>query len=127
MKFFPRSYRHDYPYPNQTVMSQFEVFLIHYNLQIIIGEIKYSCKTLKICNTVYQLKYFKISDHFNRKTSQSCPVDCESLQYTTALSYGRFLSNPPTGTGLARNNRSTAYISKLKETMDSKTLRKYIE
>ncbi|XP_066918075.1 acid-sensing ion channel 2-like isoform X2 [Clytia hemisphaerica] len=64
--------------------------------------------------------------HFDRKTSQSCPVDCETVQYTTALSYGRFLSSPPIGTNLVRNG-STAYINELKKTMDSSELRKYIE
>lgn len=62
---------------------------------------------------------------FDRKTSHSCPVDCESLQYTTALSYGRFLSNPPIGTGLIRHG--SAYINELKKKMDSAQLRKYIE
>jgi len=69
---------------------------------------------------------FCFTDDFDRKTSESCPVDCQSLQYTTALSYGRFLSNPPIGMGLIRNG-GASYINELKQNMSQSQLRKYIE
>ncbi|XP_065648379.1 acid-sensing ion channel 1A [Hydra vulgaris] len=61
---------------------------------------------------------------FDRKTNNNCPVDCETIQYLSSLSYARFISNV---TYLSKNAEQSSYIRKLKNSMSPKKLQKYIE
>lgn len=67
---------------------------------------------------------FFFIDQFDRKTNSECPVDCETIQYITSLSYARFLSSPPIGMELLRDE---TYIKKLQTTMHTEEFQKYIE
>lgn len=65
-------------------------------------------------------------DGYDRRTNLDCPVDCETTQYITSLSYAKFLTQQ-SNDSTAANDMSSSYINKLKETMSGKKLKRYIE
>lgn len=82
-------------------------------------------KSLPYCSLNQTLTcLIPIVHQFDRKTNSECPVDCETIQYITSLSYARFLSSPPIGMELLRDE---TYIKKLQTTMHTEEFQKYIE
>jgi len=68
--------------------------------------------------TVYQ---------YDRRTNVECPVDCETYQYITSLSYAKFLTNTYNEGTTQHHSDISSYIDKLRGEMSPKKLKEHIQ